>query len=51
MDELYTEYLTLFNAVTDTAAALEALRQRLLLAQAVSEELYLARGEKGEGAA
>ena len=45
MDEIFAEYLTLFNAVTETAAALETLRQRLLLAQARAEEQYLSRTE------
>ena len=51
MEELYEEYLTLFRAITETAEALETLRQKLLLAQAAAEEQYLARTEeKGQGA-
>ena len=46
MDEIYEEYLSLFRAITETAEALEALRQRLLLAQAAAEEQYLTRTER-----
>ena len=46
MCELSKEYLTLFNTVTDTAEALERLRQRLLLAQQRAEALYLEQTEE-----
>lgn len=37
------EYLLLFNAVTDAIAALEQLRERLILAQQKAEDAYLER--------
>ena len=41
MKPISKEYLLLFNALSDTEAALDALRQQLMEAQQQAEELFL----------
>lgn len=45
-DALTKEYLLLFNAITDAAASLNALREDLIAVQQQAEELYLSAPEK-----
>ena len=41
MENISKEYLLLFNAITDTAEALQALQLQLLAAQMRAESLFL----------
>ena len=41
MEHISKEYLLLFNAITDTAEALQALQLQLLAAQMRAESLFL----------
>ena len=41
MENISKEYLLLFNAITDTAEALQALQLQLLAAQMRAETLFL----------
>lgn len=41
MENISKEYLILFNTITDAEIALEALRQKLIAAQQLAEELYI----------
>ena len=43
MSDITQEYLVLFNAVTEAEQTLEQLRQRLMEAQQLAEELYIDR--------
>ena len=43
MSDITQEYLVLFNAVTESEQTLEQLRQRLMEAQQLAEELYIDR--------
>lgn len=43
MSDITQEYLVLFNAVTVAEQTLEQLRQRLMEAQQLAEELYIDR--------
>lgn len=42
---LPTEYLLLFNAISETEITLENLRQRLIKVQIEAEELYISRDD------
>ncbi|WP_409967072.1 hypothetical protein RFF05_10630 [Bengtsoniella intestinalis] len=41
MSDISNEYLLLFQAITQAADALEQVRQQLLVAQVLGEELYI----------
>lgn len=43
MSDITQEYLVLFNAVTEAEQTLAQLRQRLMEAQQLAEELYIDR--------
>lgn len=43
MSDITQEYLVLFRAVTEAEQTLEQLRQRLMEAQQLAEELYIDR--------
>jgi len=45
MEHISKEYLLLFNTITDTAEALQALQMQLLTAQLRAERLFM--GETG----
>lgn len=45
MKNISKEYLVLFNTITDAESALEALRQKLIVAQQLAEELYISEYE------
>jgi uncharacterized membrane protein len=41
MENLSSEYLLLFNAISDAENSLEILKERLIKAQIEAEELYI----------
>ncbi len=45
MSNITQEYLVLFRAVTEAEQALEALRDRMIEAQQLAEEIYISRDE------
>lgn len=45
LEELSTEYLLLFNAITDTIDQLECIKLKLMGAQQDAEAVYLERTE------
>ena len=50
MSEITKEYLVLFRAMTQAEQALEELRQKLMDAQRLAEEIYISGGTTcGEG--
>jgi len=46
MESITKEYLVLFNSITDAEDALEALRQKLIVAQQLAEELYIGKCDR-----
>lgn len=47
MKDVAKEYALLFNAITDTEAALHLLQLKLIAAQRQAEELFLDAGDDG----
>ena len=45
MSNITQEYLVLFRAVTEAEQALETLRDRMIEAQQLAEEIYISRDE------
>lgn len=45
MENLSTEYLLLFNAISDAENTLEALKERLIKAQVDAEEVYISKDD------
>ena len=45
MSNITQEYLGLFRAVTEAEQALETLRDRMIEAQQLAEEIYISRDE------
>lgn len=43
MENLPTEYLLLFNAISDAENTLERLKERLIKAQVDAEEVYISK--------
>lgn len=41
MQKIPQEYILLFNVITDVAEGLQSLREQLLAAQQLAEELYI----------
>lgn len=48
MHPIHEEYAVLFNAITDAENALQSLQTKLMLAQALAEELYVSGGQEEE---
>lgn len=46
MDTIPKEYLILFNAITAAEETLQKLREELIHAQQISEELYIEKPER-----
>lgn len=42
MQDISQEYIILFNAITEAERDLRRLRERLVLAQQIAEEVYIA---------
>ena len=46
MQDISQEYIILFNAITDAEKDLRRLREKLMLAQQLAEEAYIAHPEE-----
>lgn len=48
MHPIHDEYAVLFNAITDAENTLRSLQTKLMLAQALAEEIYISAGGQDE---